>query len=44
MVAAAPVLGTHAPRPAAQAEAFRFRMLTRRAHGSVITTRQNCVT
>ena len=44
MVAAAPVPVRHAPLPAARAEAFRSRMLTRRAHGSVTTKGRNCRT
>ena len=41
MVAAAPVPGDRAPRAMRRAEAFRSRMLTRRAHGPVTTTDRN---
>ena len=38
------VRGRNPPRPIARSEAFRFRMLTGRAHGPVTTTHRNSVT
>ena len=43
-MAAGPVPGHHPPGPTARAEAFRSRMLTKRAHGPVTTTHRNWMT